>query len=82
MLEWCEIPAGGVTVEGVRCTVPAFRIAKRPLTYGQYEAFVRDRGYDVRSHWTDAGWACKGGRGRPAYWGDRDWHSDDYPILC
>jgi formylglycine-generating enzyme required for sulfatase activity len=80
MLEWCEIPAGDVTVEGVRCTVPAFRVGKYPVTYGQYEAFVSDRGYDVRSHWTSTGWAWKGGRAWPAYWGDREWHAHERPI--
>jgi formylglycine-generating enzyme required for sulfatase activity len=80
MLEWCEIPAGDVTVEGVLCPVPTFRVAKHPVTYGQYETFVSDRGYGVRSLWTDAGWAWKGGRDRPAYWGDPQWHMHDHPI--
>jgi formylglycine-generating enzyme required for sulfatase activity len=80
MLEWCEIPTGIVRIEEVLRTVPRFHIAKYPVTFAQYEAFVSDRGYDLRAYWTDAGWAWKGDRIQPAYWNDREWHVQDHPV--
>jgi formylglycine-generating enzyme required for sulfatase activity len=80
MLEWCEIPAGSVTIEGVLCAVPKFYLAKYPLTYAQYEMFVSDKGYAVRAYWTDAGWAWKGARMQPAFWQDCEWHRGDHPV--
>lgn len=80
MLEWCEIPAGRVVIEGVHCPVPKFYMAKYPVTYAQYEVFVSDKGYDLRTYWTEAGWAWKGDRTQPAYWQDREWHIHDHPL--
>jgi formylglycine-generating enzyme required for sulfatase activity len=80
LLEWCEIAAGGVTIEGVTCDVPAFSMAKYPVTYAQYEAFVNDGGYRNRAHWTDAGWGWKGDTTLPAFWGDPTWHVHDRPV--
>ena len=66
MLEWCEIPAGSVVIAGVPCSVPTFYMAKYPVTYSQYEAFVNQGGYDLSTYWTSAGWTWKGDRRRPA----------------
>jgi formylglycine-generating enzyme required for sulfatase activity len=80
MLEWCVIPAGSVVIEGVPCSVPTFYMAKYPVTYAQYEAFVNQGGYDLRTYWTSAGWAWKGDRRQPAYWNDPEWHVHDHPV--
>lgn len=80
LLEWCEIAAGSVTIAGVTCDVPAFYMAKYPVTYAQYEAFVNDGGYRNRAHWTDAGWAWKGDTAVPEFWQDSAWHIHDHPI--
>lgn len=39
--EWCKIPQGHVTIEGQRILVPAFSMAKYPITYAQFEVFVK-----------------------------------------
>jgi formylglycine-generating enzyme required for sulfatase activity len=80
LFEWCEIPSGSVVIEGVLCPVPKFYMAKYPVTYIQYEAFVNDGGYEVPPYWTGAGWAWKGDRKQPAYWKDLEWHLHDHPI--
>jgi formylglycine-generating enzyme required for sulfatase activity len=80
MLEWCKIPAGSVVIEGAPCAVPTFNMAKYPVTYAQYEAFVSQGGYDLPTYWTTAGWAWKGSRRWPAYWEDPEWHIQDHPV--
>ncbi len=40
LLEWCEIPAGQVVIEGQTYSVPAFQISKYPVTNAQYAAFI------------------------------------------
>jgi formylglycine-generating enzyme required for sulfatase activity len=70
MLEWCEIPAGRVVIEGVLCPVTKVYMAKYPVTYAQYELFVNEGGYEVNMYWTEAGWDWKGDRRQPTYWKD------------
>ena len=69
---WCEIPPGTVQLEGVdgEFEVERFFIAKYPVTYRQYQAFLDDpQGYANRSA---GGRACSARRspasniGRPA----------------
>ena len=52
---WCEVPDGEVDVEELgQFEVASFRIAKYPVTYAQYKAFLNDQGgYTDRTHWTD-----------------------------
>jgi formylglycine-generating enzyme required for sulfatase activity len=71
--EWIEIPAGRVTLvtekgwdknyipEGTSQTfdVPAFMIAKYPLTNAQYAKFVEAGGYREPKWWTDVGWEAR-----------------------
>lgn len=80
MHEWCEIPTGRVVIEGVICAVPKFYMAKYPVTYAQYTAFVSHSGYDTRAYWTAAGWDWKGARTHSAYWNDQQWHLHDHPL--
>jgi tetratricopeptide (TPR) repeat protein len=40
MLEWCNIPAGEVTIEGTVYRVEALRMAKYPVTNEQFQVFI------------------------------------------
>jgi iron(II)-dependent oxidoreductase len=40
-------------------TVDAFRLARAPVTNGEYARFVEERGYERREFWTDEGWAWR-----------------------
>jgi len=82
---WCEVPAGSFTMSSDdademafdsekpqhEVRLPAFRIARYPVTNAQYAAFVRDRGYTTRwrACWTDDGWAWKEDRAGPDTYG-------------
>jgi iron(II)-dependent oxidoreductase len=37
-------------------TLPAFRIARAPVTNGEYARFVEEGGYERREFWTEEGW--------------------------
>jgi hypothetical protein len=82
LLEWCYIPAGKVTIEGIVCTVDAFWLAKYPVTYAQYEAFVKDNGYDEKKYWTDFAWNWKRATQttRPGFWENSKWHVHNHPL--
>ncbi len=61
--EWCEIPAGKVKLtqkrqrhKGEIFEVPAFYIAKYPITNAQFSKFVEAGGYNNPQWWTEAGW--------------------------
>jgi formylglycine-generating enzyme required for sulfatase activity len=76
LLEWIDIPAGQVTLEGVSGTfgVQPFKIAKFPVTNAQFEEFKLDAGYkDVR--WWE-GLAYPIGSARAS-----DWKEPDCPKL-
>ena len=51
-------------------TVPAFRIARTPVTNGEYARFVEEGGYDRREFWTEEAWAWREKEGWqcPLYW--------------
>ena len=57
--DWCEIPAGKVTLEAggylekaTTFDVPVFWMAKYPVTNGQFQVFVDDReGYSNAAWW-------------------------------
>jgi ergothioneine biosynthesis protein EgtB len=60
-----------------RVFLEPFAIASRPVTSGEYLAFMRDGGYRRPEFWLSAGWAAVHERGwqAPMYWEerDRDW---------
>jgi ergothioneine biosynthesis protein EgtB len=66
--------------EGPRHTqlVPAFELASRPVTNGEYLAFVEAGGYADPRPWLADGWAAVRSEGwtAPLYWEQRDdgWH--------
>jgi iron(II)-dependent oxidoreductase len=47
-----------------------FRIARAPVTNGEFAAFVEAGGYRAREFWSEAGWAWRERRNaeRPVYW--------------
>ncbi len=62
-----------------RVYVEAFEIAKRPVTNGDYRAFIDDGGYRRPELWLALGWeaVCAGDWAAPLYWERRDagWES-------
>jgi iron(II)-dependent oxidoreductase len=70
--DWVDVPAGpfemGAGPRGFafdnerprqRVDVPAFRIARRPVTNGTWLRFCEGGGYERREWWSDEGWAWK-----------------------
>ncbi len=62
--------------------VDAFRIAKAPVTNGEFLAFVEDGGYDDPEHWSQDGWMIAQALDleHPRFWRQRDdgWHVREY----
>ena len=69
---WIDVPAGsfalgagphGFAFDNERprheVDVPAFRIARRPVTNGTWLRFCEGGGYERREWWSDEGWAWK-----------------------
>ncbi len=95
--EWIDIPAGKVTLindwddnktylkknQPQTFDVPAFPIAKYPITNAQYAKFVEAGGYKQKRWWTDAGWAQreKDKWEVPRYWTDAKWNDAEYPVV-
>ena len=54
--------------------VPAFRLASRPVTIGEYQSFIADGGYDRPQFWLSDGWTARVAQGwsEPLYWEQRD----------
>ncbi len=55
--------------------LPAFWIARYPLTVAQYRAFLDAGGYDEQEYWTDHGWAWKHQQNRTQPW---EWDDPTY----
>jgi len=51
--------------------VAPFRIARAPVTNGEFLEFVREGGYRRREWWSPEGWECKGEASTPRYWVER-----------
>jgi iron(II)-dependent oxidoreductase len=51
-------------------TLPAFRIARAPVTNGEYARFVDEGGYERRELWSEEGWRWREKEGwqSPLYW--------------
>jgi ergothioneine biosynthesis protein EgtB len=84
-LDWIEHPGGAVEIghagsdfafdnEGPRHGVllRPFRLASRPVTCGEYCAFIEDGGYARSEFWLSDGWTMKEREGwtAPLYWLD------------
>ncbi len=50
--------------------IQPFRMARAPVTNGEFAAFVDDQGYQRREFWSEAGWGWRESAGaeHPAYW--------------
>lgn len=50
--------------------LPAFAIARRPVSNAQFAVFVEAGGYTQEKFWTESGWALRGSLGlaHPRYW--------------
>lgn len=91
---WCEVPIGefqmggdreldvlGIAWEGSIISLPyKFWIAKYPVTYTQFEAFLVD-GYENPKFWTESGWRWKGKQKEPRLWRDPVFHLSNHPIV-
>jgi len=95
--DWIEIPGGtfemGARADGFAfdnerprhaVDVPAFAIARRPVTNGTWMRFVEGGGYERREWWSDEGWAWKEEYDitHPEGWtADGTADHDDLPVL-
>jgi gamma-glutamyl hercynylcysteine S-oxide synthase len=63
-------------------SLPAFRIARAPVTAAEFAAFVEDGGYRRAELWSPAGWAWRVGReaAHPMHWrrADGGWERRDF----
>jgi len=58
-----------------------FWLARYPVTYAQFEVFVRD-GYAVDEFWTPEGLKWRGEKRHPEYgWRDPQWHIPNHPVV-
>jgi hypothetical protein len=78
MLEWCDIPAGKVTLADNAGTfhVEAFRIGKYPVTYAQFRAFVDAPDGFHNAEWWQGLAADEDDRSEP---GQQKWPIDNHP---
>jgi formylglycine-generating enzyme required for sulfatase activity len=88
--EWIDIPAGNVMlIRGdyldydTDFQVPAFQIAKYPITNAQFATFIEARGYHEQTWWTEAGWyrRDKENWSQPRYWTNARWNDTQQPIV-
>ena len=59
---------------GIRRSFPRFRLATRPVTNGEYIAFIEDNGYSRPEFWLSLGWMTVNEQrwNAPLYWTKRD----------
>ncbi len=59
-----------------------FDIAKYPVTYAQFNAFVEAGGYTDPAFWSETGWSWRDGRDTPYEgWDDPAWHVASHPVV-
>jgi hypothetical protein len=81
MLEWCDIPAGSITIEKQTFQVKAFQMAKYPVTNAQFRLFIDDpNGYRNPIWWdfSEPARAWKKANPGPA---DEEFTGDKYPRV-
>ena len=57
-----------------RCWLDSFAVAMRPVSCGEYLAFMEEGGYRRAEFWLSAGWECvnRNGWEAPLYWEQKD----------
>ncbi len=83
-LVWCPVASGKfIFGEGRELDIPyEYAIAKYPVTYAQYAAFVEsDDGYTNDAYWTKAGQDWRKDRREPSLWNDPQWHIANHPVV-
>jgi formylglycine-generating enzyme required for sulfatase activity len=88
---WIDIPSGEVRLKeggyvpegGQWFDVPAFAIAKYPVTNAQFAKFIDVNGYRQKKWWTEAGWEVREKEKwiEPRFWNDAKWNGADYPVV-
>ena len=88
---WMDIPAGKVRLQeggyvlkgGQTFDVPAFQIAKYPITNAQYGKFIEAGGYREKRWWTEAGWQMREAEKwiEPRFWSDEKWKGALQPVV-
>jgi formylglycine-generating enzyme required for sulfatase activity len=63
--------------------LPAFWIARYPITVAQYAAFIDDGGYQQQGYWTPEGWKWRQERDRtqPYRWGEARYNSPNQAVI-
>jgi len=96
--DWVYIPAGKVTLVNTwdddaslylkkdvpqTFTVPAFKIAKYPVTNAQFAAFIKAGGYKTQKWWTADGWQTResGQWTEPRSWTDANFNGGTQPVV-
>jgi len=95
--EWITISAGSVTLitenhwrdnyipkeKGVTFAIPAFEMAKYPITNSQFRLFIDAGGYSNDVWWTPNGILQRNVENwtQPLYWNDVQWNGSDYPVV-
>jgi len=75
LLEWCEVPAGTVTVEGKVYRVAPFLMSKYPVTDAQFQPFIEA----LDGFYSDACWSGLPPEVRPTEPGVQRWPLPDHP---
>ena len=60
-----------------------FRLGRYPVTNGQFQDFLEDKGYERQQWWSDPGWAWLQGEGvtEPAFWREQRWNGPNQPVV-
>jgi hypothetical protein len=74
-IEWIDIP--------LSANLPAYRIAKYPVTNAQFAVFIEAGGYNEQKWWTGAGWSQRESSNwtQPRYWTDAKFNGALQPVV-
>lgn len=92
-IDWCQVPSGPFFMggdpeaytpwDGAEISIDYdYWVAKFPVTYAQYEAFVSDGGYEQRPFWSETGWYWRENWTHPrSHWHDPKYHLSNHPLV-
>jgi formylglycine-generating enzyme required for sulfatase activity len=87
---WCYVRPGTYQIGGwdkkqksANHKLPAFWIARYPLTVAQYAAFIEAGGYQQQDYWTPEGWTWKQetDRTQPGFWDNTQYNSPNQAVI-